>query len=56
MWVTSKLKHFVMYMDINILQKETEKQMMSLLPPTEWEFKHIYSYVYLILHITQRQQ
>lgn len=35
MYVTSKLEYIFMYMDINILQRETERKMMSLLPPTE---------------------
>ena len=30
MYVTSKLKHVVIHIDINILQKKEERQMMSL--------------------------
>lgn len=33
MFVTSKLKHFVLYMDGNVLQKETERKIINLLTP-----------------------
>lgn len=48
MFVTSKLKHFVLYVDGNVLQKETERKIMSLLTPIKRE---VTSYISNSAHV-----